>query len=104
MLWVLLFTFLFFAFLTYASIRVGDERRFLDEHFVALRVYTYYGQEKHKIIAEWPPEGAARCVTLHVYVPYVARRDDNPHLEFFPQVVLRTYKTTGEVYDWYEIY
>lgn len=101
---ILLMMFAVFAVvLVYSAIRVGDERKYLDEHIVALKIYRYYDQEKFNVIAEWSPEGSARCVTLHVYTRQRDPGTGEPQVEFLPQCVLRTNKETGEVYDWYEI-
>ena len=101
MIIVLIGIFLLFTVIVYSAIRVGDEHRFLDEHHVSLTVYTYYNQGEFKIIAEWP-EDPARPVVLHVYTRSWDRMTESPQVKFLPHAILRTYKTTGEVYDWFE--
>ena len=90
------------AFVLYCCVRGGSENFFLDEHSVSLKVYYYYNQEENKIIADWSEERLCGCVSLHVYLRQGDPGTGKPQAQFFPQAILRTYKESGEVYDWFE--
>ena len=103
MLWVIIFVVCFFVVLVlFSAIRISDERQFLDEYCVPLEIHTHYDQKEFKITAEWPEDGAPNPVRLDIYTRQWDPGGGKPHVRFLPHAILRVYKESGEVYDWYE--
>ena len=104
MIWFLFLLIVFITIVLYCCIIGGSENAQLKEYIGPLKIYTHYDQDIFKIEAEWPAEGSDECVSIHVYS---SRRDPGtgkPQVEFLPHAILRVYKETGEVYDWWHEY
>lgn len=82
--------------------RVGDERRYLNEYQGQLEVHTHYDNNFFNITVDFSRYIQEGLIILHVWT---RRRDPGtgkPHVQFFPHGTVRISKETGEVYDWFE--